>query len=110
MGIHYPNYVEAVPVREDEPYTPMQLELTEKAKAMIPNRCPYCDCGLLGIGQSGKDFGECPAESYKVVHISQGVWVIESEVADGYDDQCEPKTVCGSVKITNCPKCGRILK
>ena len=110
MSVRYPNYLEVVPVPKNEHYQPMSLELTEKAKAMIPDKCPYCECGLLGIGQSGKDFGECPAESYKVVHISQWVWMIESTIADGYEEQCEPKTICSSVKITNCPKCGRNLK
>lgn len=103
--------LEVVPARNNEPYEPMPLELTEKARALIPNRCPYCECGLLKIGQSGKDFGGCPAESFKVVHVSQGMWVIESAVADGYNEQCELKTVLGSsVPITNCPKCGRSLQ
>lgn len=38
----YPK-LEVVPINPEaeKNYTPMELELTDKAKAMIPDKCPY---------------------------------------------------------------------
>ena len=90
---------------------PMPLELTSKAKEMIANKCPYCECGLLKEGQSGKDFGGCPAHSFKLVHNSGGNrWTIASELTNGYDLYGLPQPEFGeSSGIRYCPICGRKL-
>lgn len=92
-------------------HEPMPLELTNKAKAMIPNKCPYCECGLLKDGQSGKDFGGCPAHSFKLVHNSgESGWTIEADLSDegGYIHIIQ-SVLGASSQIRYCPMCGRKL-
>jgi hypothetical protein len=83
-------------------HEPMPLELTNKAKAMIPNKCPYCECGLLKDGQSGKDFGGCPTHSFKLVHNSgESGWTIEADLSDGDDLYGFPQSVFGESSPRN---------
>lgn len=95
----------------EQNHEPMPLELTDKAKAMIPNKCPYCECGLLKDGQSGKDFGGCPEHSFKLVHNSGADgWTIEADLCDEGAFIHVIQGILGvSSKIRYCPMCGRKL-
>lgn len=108
----YPK-LEVVPINPEveRNYTPMHLELTDKAKAMIPNRCPYCECGLLPMGNNGKDFGGCPADSFKLLHnFGADGWTIEVNTDNGKDMYGVPQSVYSeSAKVHFCPMCGRKL-
>lgn len=108
----YPK-LEVVPINPEaeKNYAPMELELTDKAKAMIPDKCPYCECGLLKEGANGKSFGGCAAHSFKLYrYFNKEGWTIEAETANGDDMYGIPQSVYAeSAQIRFCPMCGRKL-
>ena len=104
----FPHDLEAVPrnPEAEKNYTPMPLGLTDKAKAMRPDWCPYCENGLLKEGQSGKDFGGCPAFSFRLAHNTDGGWIIEADIQNGEDLYGESQSVFGeSSPVNACPMC-----
>ena len=88
--------------RADIGNNPLGLKLTEKAKAMIPNKCPHCNCGLLDKGSFGEDFGtdEC---NFSVMRSHDNGYVLRVETIN----ECST-IVSDSIKF--CPICGRELQ
>lgn len=87
--------------RVDAGSNPLGLKLTDKAKAMIPNKCPHCNCGLLEVGSGGADFGG--DGTFQVVRDSEKGYVLKASPLN--DD-----TQVTSDRILFCPVCGRELQ
>lgn len=87
--------------RVDAGSNPLGLKLTDKAKAMIPNKCPHCNCGLLEVGNGGADFGD--NGTFQVVRDSEKGYVLTASPLN--DD-----TQITSDRILFCPVCGRELQ
>lgn len=87
--------------RADIGNNPLGLKLTEKAKAMIPNKCPHCNCGLLEVGIGGEDFGD--DSTFQVVRDSEKGYVLK---ASPLNEDLQ----ISSDSILFCPICGRELQ